>query len=69
MAPENERFVFLLWKILPGLCDGYGGFNYDAISFVLDRYGVPEGQQPIIIDRCLVIINAIQEIREEEREK
>ena len=69
LSEENERFSFLLHKILPVLCDGYGGFRHDAIAFAIELYGIPENQRPIIYDRCLTIVNVIQEIREIESQR
>ena len=69
LTEENERFRFLLFKALPVLCDGFGGFRHDAIDYVLNMYNVPEEQKPIIYDRFLLVIDAIEEARERERKK
>ena len=64
LSEENERFRFLLLKILPGLCDPFGGFKFEAIDYVLQKYGVPEEQHSIVHDKCLIVIDVIREIRE-----
>ncbi|MBU1067661.1 hypothetical protein KKE60_07720 [Patescibacteria group bacterium] len=69
LAPENERFWDLFSRILPGLCDGFGGFNYRAIEFVMDVQNVSAGQRPIIFDKCLIMISVIEEGRAVEKAK
>ena len=69
LLKDNEEFVFLLYKVLPVLCDGFGGFKHDAIEYLMDMHKVPEGQRPIIFDRFLIVIDVIREVREKERKK
>jgi len=64
---ENEPFWFVFQRMLPGLFDGYGGVRFAAIGEVLDLYGVPQGQRPIVHDSCLVVIGVIRELQEQER--
>ncbi len=64
LSAENRRFWLLFERILPGLFDGWGGVNYSAIREVLDLYEVPAGERPIAFDKCLVVVEVIQEIRE-----
>jgi len=59
----NEGFWFLFQRILPGLQDGFGGFNYDAIIKVFDLYQVPSGQRVLLFDKCLIVISAIVDAR------
>ncbi len=61
-SPENELFWQLFQRILPGLPNGMGGYNLEAIETVMNLYQVPEGQRPIIFDKCLAVITVIQEI-------
>jgi len=61
----NEGFWFLFQRILPGLQDGFGGFNYDAINIVFDLYKmwITSGQRPLLFDKCLIVISAIVDAR------
>lgn len=61
LAPENEAFWELFQRILPGLPNGMGGLNLAAIMTVMDLYQVPQGQRPIIFDKCLVMISLLRE--------
>lgn len=61
---ENEGFWFLMLRILPGLSNGFGGFDYNAIINVFNIYEVPQGQRPILHDKCLIVMRAISECRE-----
>lgn len=63
LSEENHWFKRLFDKMLPGLIDPSGSFLFDAIGFVFDIYQVPEGQRPILFDKCLIVISAIQETR------
>ena len=57
----------MLHKILPVLCDGYGGFQVGTIEYVMNLYGVPFSQRPIVHDRMLIVIGVIEEIRKQEK--
>lgn len=67
LAPENQKFWALFLRMLPGLVDGLGGFDYSAITTVMDVYGVPPGERLVIFDKALAVIYGIQEVREAER--
>jgi len=67
LMAENEPFWFVFQRMLPGLFDGYGGVNFAAIIQVLDLYGVPAGQRPIVHDGCLTVIGAIRELQEQNK--
>ncbi len=67
LAPENKRFWELFTRIMPGLFDGFGGVQYQAITEVLDLFGVPAGQRVIIHDKCLLMIKIWREVKEAER--
>jgi len=69
LLDENREFWALFEKILPGLCNGKGGFDYRAIDIVFDSYRTPRAIRHIHFDKCLIVIEAIQKIREEERNK
>ena len=62
LAPANQGFWQLFQRMLPGLPNGMGGYNLEAITTVMELYQVPEGQRPIIFDKCLAVITVIQEI-------
>jgi len=49
--------------MLPGLIDPSGSFFFDAVGFVFEIYRVPEGQKPILFDKCLVVISEIKKTR------
>jgi len=42
-----------------------GGFNYHAISSVLDILDVPQNAREFVLDRFILMINLIQEMRKE----
>lgn len=68
LMSENERFrLFLVSRIFPGLCDGWGAFRYETISEAFRMYNIPDGERPVLMDKCLMVIRAIQEVREAER--
>lgn len=66
LCEKNRGFKFLLDRMLPGLCDAYGGFDFNAIGHVFELYGVPEGQRPVIHDKLMVVIDVIREVRKAE---
>ena len=63
----NKDFTFLLFRILPGLIDGMGGFKYESIQVIMEEYDVPKGMRPIIFDKCIVVIAAIKEMRDKNK--
>ena len=69
LSEENRKFWHLFIKMLPGLCTAEGGFDFRAIDFVFETYRVPEGQRFILLDRCIIVIDVIKEIRQRLREK
>lgn len=69
LSPSNLRAWFLISRILPGLFDGYGAANYEAIEAVFRIYQTPPGQRAVLLDKCIIVISAIQEAREAERPK
>ena len=69
LLPGNRRFWEICRAALPGLFDGFGGVNYLAISYIMDLYGVPEGQRPIVHDKFLAVVKGIDEIKEQERKR
>jgi len=63
----NHGF-YQFWQLVsPGLHNGMGGFNYDAIDQVCRIHHVPDGQRPILHEKCLVMINEIRKARERDR--
>lgn len=65
---ENTRqFWWLFERILPGLCNPFGGFDFNAITSVCDTYAIEAGERPVIHELCLVVIEAIQDVREKEK--
>ena len=67
---DNETFRDnLLFRALPGILAGDGGDNFDAIERAFAWHRVPDGQRPVLHDRFLVVIDAIEEIREQIREQ
>ena len=69
MSAENTPFLYLLDRILPGLCDSGGGFDYSAIDLVFTRYGVVEGQYPVLFDKAVAVIAELRRAQAEQREK
>jgi len=68
LARENEYFNNVIWpRVSPGLSNGFGGVNYDAIQFVFNLLQIPGGEQPVIFDQVLAVTAAINEIHEKER--
>lgn len=69
LTPENRRFkAVVLDRVLPGLPNGFGGFQYAAIDSVLNRFNFPPGTAQVLYDRCIVAIKAIQHVRSQEKE-
>ena len=62
LAPENEWFWSLFQRMLPGLPNGMGGWNFQVIELVMNLYQVPKGQRLIIWDKCMAVITVLQEI-------
>jgi len=60
---NNKKFQRLLVRTLPGLFDGFGGVSFFAIDYVMELYSISTGQRPIIHDKFLQVIQAIQESR------
>jgi len=69
LARSNERFWFLVQRILPGAFDGWGAVQYGAIDSVLRAFGVPREEHAVIYEKCLTVLTVIREIREQERKK
>jgi len=67
LDPGNEGFLELFLRLLPGLFDGYGAARYEAIDYIMRHYGIQKPMRPIFHDKCLVMIQAVGEIREEKR--
>ena len=60
--PEDSLVVYLFNRILPGLSNGMGGYNFQAIDSILDKYRINREAQPELYDKILVMISAISEI-------
>jgi len=69
LSKNNREFWSLFTRILPGLIDGFGGFNYQAIEFQFNIWQVDEMQRPIIMDKCLVFIKVLTEQRRKKKEQ
>ena len=67
LSEENRKFKAFLFRMLPGLCDGFGGFNFMAIQYAMDVFGIARGQRPIVHDKMMQVIVAIEDIRKEKR--
>ncbi len=63
LSEENEKFWKLFDRIRSGLMGDGGFFNYGAIETVFRAWGVKDGQRPILLDRCLVVIEVIKRLR------
>lgn len=68
LSEENDRFYFILSRILPGLHDGMGGFRYSAVETIFNDYGVTGGQRAVLWDRLIVYIQAWRDQKAEDRE-
>jgi len=64
LLPANQRAVEFFYRMLPGLQNGMGGWDYGAIREVFDAYRVSKGERPVLFDKCLVMIEAIKRTRE-----
>ena len=60
---RNKKFQRLLVRTLPGLFDGFGGVSFYTIDYIMNLYSIGKGQRPIIHDKFLQVIQAIQEQR------
>lgn len=67
LSRENERFRHYFTRMLPGLFDGFGGCNYQSITSVLETYRVPLGERPVVMDKALVLVEVMRQIREAEK--
>ena len=63
LDPENNLAVYLFKRILPGLGNGMGGYNFQAIDSVLKNYHIRPAARPALYDKILVIIEILNEIR------
>lgn len=62
---ENLPFCrYLLPRTIPGLFRGFDGFDYGAIDHVFNWYQVPVESRPVLHDKFLIIIDAVQERRD-----
>jgi len=69
LDPRLECFLWHFHRIWPGLMQGDGGYNYDAIKYVFDLYEVPPGVRKIWHDRIIIIISVINSIRAEKHKR
>lgn len=69
LVKRNRGFLFLYRRMAPFLQAGFGGFNDSAVTLAFDTYHVPEGKRPVYLDKVIVLISAIQEVREKEKDK
>jgi hypothetical protein len=60
LDPANSLAVELFYKMLPGIQNGMGGWDYGAITMVFDVCRVKEGERQALFDKCLVMIGAIK---------
>lgn len=65
LTPNNRKFQELFFRILPGLCDGFGGFSFFGVDYVCRIFGVTPGEMPIVHDKILVIIACIEDARKQ----
>jgi len=52
----------LFEKIMPGLLRD-GGYDYRAIDYVFKVSGISKNKRQFYFDKCLVVIDSIQEAR------
>lgn len=67
LTRRNGYFKAFLDRVLPGLYDGFGGISYQAIHLVMDDYRISRGVRPVMLDKVLIVVEAIRENREKER--
>jgi len=67
LKPENQIVVDFFFLTQSGLIAGDGGFNYSAIRETMDFLGIDETERFYFFDRCLILINIIKKIRQEQR--
>ena len=68
LRPENRLPWFLFQRVLPGLFNGMGGVNYQAIDSVFANYGIRYEVRPLLFDGLIVMIEAIMELRRQKRD-
>jgi hypothetical protein len=62
---ENQVFWFFYTKLTPGFYNPFGGYNYSAIEFLFEIYGIEEPLRDIYMDKILILIQVIEEYREQ----
>ena len=68
LGPELAGFAWLLERFLPLAGNGLGAWQPDAFRLIFETYGVPPGEKPVLADLLLVVLRAIGEVREKDRE-
>jgi hypothetical protein len=66
LTEENERFVWLFSRISHGLWNGMGGADLGVVNEVCELFGVPEGERPVILDKTIAVMRAVNEIRQKQ---
>lgn len=61
---NNSRFQSLLDRLLPGLFNGFGGIDYQAIEFIFNLFEIEPGQRAIAFDKVLAIASVIRELQD-----
>jgi len=64
---ENVRFCDVLLSTLPVLRDGFGGIAGANLGALMDAYGVPAGQRPVIMGKAAAMMRGIDQVREAEK--
>lgn len=68
ITKENEEFVLILQKTLPGMTRPDGGFDYSAIEMILNLFDIVGDERQYLFDKFLNIISVIQEKRQQKQD-
>ena len=63
LMPGNRAFAEFFNRVVYGLYDGWGALRVEVIETFLNIYGVPSGQRPVILDKCLALVIAINDVK------
>jgi len=69
LSQTNLAFWRIFERIMPGLFRGQDGYDYEAIRTVFRICGVSKHLQTIYLDQCLAVIDVIQKIRKNNRDR
>jgi hypothetical protein len=68
LTRDNMKFWLFFEKIHLSIIS-HNSYNCSVIKDIIDIYGIHRSQSPIFYDRCLIVINEVEEIRKRQREK